>query len=114
MKWNGIVVRAAGLNLKEPVTDPGVWRDVDRKAAYPYPLYLGDSSTRDDVTMVTERRWIFYSPYDGHCIDFLEYGGKVYLYDPSFGTRAFQQHLYISAEWLHDRGGPREFQEVLP
>jgi hypothetical protein len=88
-KWVDIVIKAPGLNLSEPTVDPSDWKDVDNKLAYPYPLYLGDSSKKDDVTCVTEKRWAFSSPYDGHCIDFLEYDGKVYLYDPSFGTGPF-------------------------
>jgi len=88
-KWADIVIKAAGLNLSEPVPDPSEWKDVDKKSAYPYPLYLADPSKKDDITYVTERRWAFSSPYDGHCIDFLEYDGKVYLYDPSFGTGPF-------------------------
>ncbi len=88
-KWVDIVIKTPGLNLSEPAVDPSDWKDVDNKSAYPYPLYLGDSSKKDDITYVTEKRWAFSSPYDGHCIDFLEYDGKVYLYDPSFGTGPF-------------------------
>ncbi len=88
-KWLYIVIKAAGLNRSEPATDPWNWGDVDKKSAYPYPLYLGNLSKKDDVNYVTEKRWAFASPYDGHCIDFLEYDGKVYLYDPSFGKGPF-------------------------
>jgi hypothetical protein len=81
VKWGSIVIKAPGLNRSEPAVDLGEWRDVNRKSAYPDPLYLDDSSDEDQVQWVSEKRYAFYSPYDGHCINFLEYGGKVYLYD---------------------------------
>jgi len=76
-KWIGIVIKNPGLNNPEPTWPYRWWYDVDTE--YPYP----DDS---DVHEVYEKRYIFYSPGDGHCINFLLYEGKVYLYDASFGT----------------------------
>jgi len=85
IKWECIVIKAPGLNRREPAVDVHEWRDVNRKSAYPNPVYAGDSSRADDVRYAAEKRYAFFSPYDGHCINFLQYNGKVYLYDPSFG-----------------------------
>lgn len=76
-KWIGIVIKDPGLNNPEPTWPYRWWYDVDTK--YPYP----DDS---DVHEVYEKRYIFYSPSDGHCVNFLLYDGKIYLYDASFGT----------------------------
>jgi hypothetical protein len=76
-KWIGIVIKDGGLNNPEPTWPYRWWYDVD--TTYPYP-------NASDVHAVYERRYIFFSPYDGHCINFLLYDGEVYLYDASFGT----------------------------
>lgn len=77
IKWIGIVIKDPGLNNPEPTWPVRWWYDVDGK--YPYPSDL-------DIHAVYEKRYIFYSPYDGHCVNFLLFEGKVYLYDASFGT----------------------------
>jgi hypothetical protein len=76
-KWIGIVIKDGGLNNPEPTWPYRTWYDVD--STYPYP----DDS---DVHSIYEKRYIFYSPSDGHCVNFLFHDGNVYLYDASFGT----------------------------
>jgi len=83
-KWNSMIIFSAGVGRTEPTFSSQKIREVD--AVYPCPLYLGDSSSSDDVFVETRRAYEFFAPYDGHCINFLEYGGNLYLYDLSFGT----------------------------
>jgi len=54
--------------------------DVD--SVYPYP------SVGDIVHRPNDKRYDFVAG-DGHCINFLEYQGNLYLYDPSFGKGPF-------------------------
>jgi len=79
-KWLAIVIKAGGLNQTEPSFSPLTLLDLD--SDYTVPIV-------DRVTPRTERRYLFLAPIDGHCVDFLKVGEKVYLYDPSFGTGPF-------------------------
>lgn len=89
IKWEGIVIKEPGINNLEPNVTEKEWRDVDKKKDYPDPVYISDNSNQDDVEFIVEKRYMFYAPYDGHCINFLEDNGEIYLYDPSFGTGPF-------------------------
>ncbi len=80
IKWDSIVIKDGGLNQTQPTRPAATYSDVD--AVYP------DPSTAD-ITSRTEKRYRFYAPGDGHCIDFLQYQGTIYLYDPSFGKGPF-------------------------
>ena len=83
-KWNSMIIFAPGLGRTEPTFSAQEIREVD--TVYPCPIYLGDTSSSDDVYAETRKAYEFFAPYDGHCINFLEYGGALYLYDLSFGT----------------------------
>lgn len=80
IKWTSIVIKAGGLNQTQPTHAVRTWHDVD--AVYPSPANA-------DITDRSEKRYKFNSPDDGHCINFLEYQGALYLYDASFGTGPF-------------------------
>jgi len=83
-KWDSMLILAPGLGRTEPTFDAQAIREVDE--VYPCPLYLGDSSPSDDSNVASRRVYEFFAPNDGHCINFLKYGGILYLYDLSFGT----------------------------
>ena len=83
-KWNSMIIFSPGLGRSEPTFSAQNVRKVD--SVYPCPLYYGDSSPDDDVELEYRRVYEFFAPYDGHCINFLEYDGNLYLYDLSFGT----------------------------
>ena len=74
------------MNRTEPVfLNTNNYRCV--ASVYPIPHYYGDSSPDDDVDYYPNMRWYkFSSPaqMDGHCINFLERGAGIYLYDPTF------------------------------
>jgi len=86
LKWVSVVIKAPGMNRTEPVfIDLNNYRCVE--SVYPIPHYYGDSSPSDDVDYYPNMRWYkFSSPavMDGHCINFLEKTGGIYLYDPTF------------------------------
>jgi hypothetical protein len=86
LKWASIVIKAPGMNRTEPVfLNTNNYRCVE--SVYPIPHYYGDSSPDDDVDYYSNMRWYkFSSPtqMDGHCINFLERGAGIYLYDPTF------------------------------
>lgn len=80
VKWNAIVIKDGGLNQPHPTQSAIDHYDIDN--VYPNP-----AST--DITVRNEHRYRFWAPNDGHCINFLEYQGNIYLYDPSFGNGPF-------------------------
>ena len=84
LKWSAIDIHAGGLNNAKPTftADAYLVNEV-----YPLPRFYGTNSDEDDV-LVDKRRsmYRFFTGYDGHCVNFLSYGGKQYMYDPSFGT----------------------------
>jgi hypothetical protein len=88
VKWAGIDILDPGLNNLEPTDTHNVWW-VDN--VYPKPRYFGDTSGADDVEYVSNKKVyrFFAGVGDGHCVNFLEYGGQIYLYDPSFGHGPF-------------------------
>lgn len=80
-KWKAIVIRSGGLNQPQPTHGAATFQDVNAQ----YPI---NSAT--PISTVTEKRYRFWGPNDGHCINFLRYNQKVYLYDASFGTGPFE------------------------
>ena len=80
--WCAIVVRNGGLNQASPTHPASTFHD--HNGAFPIP-----AGTTVPLTTVTERRYRFWGLpgfwYDGHCINFLDYQGRVYLYDACFG-----------------------------
>lgn len=80
VKWDSIVIKNGGLNQAQPTFSAASYQDVD--ATYPNP-------SPGDISVRNEKRYRFYAPDDGHCIDFLDYQGGIYLYDPSFGKGPF-------------------------
>jgi len=87
MKWEGIDIHAGGLNNPEPTFKVPAYL-IDE--VYPNPRYFGRTSPDDDVTYFPSRAmYQFQTVVDGHCVNFLNYGGKQFMYDPSFGTGPF-------------------------
>jgi len=79
--WCAIVVKSGGLNQTTPTHGPSTFHD--HNGVFPIP-----AGTTVPITPVTEQRYRFFGLpgywYDGHCINFLAYEGKVYLYDACF------------------------------
>lgn len=75
--WCAIVVTSPGTNLKRPAEGTSVFHDADRAP-----------QQRQRVRRIKERRYRFWgSPdghHDGHCLNFLQYRARWYLYDLSF------------------------------
>jgi hypothetical protein len=81
-QWCAIVLRNGGLNQAGPT--PSASEFHDHNGAFPIP-----TGTTAPISTVTEPRYRFWGLpgywYDGHCINFLEYQGRIYLYDACFG-----------------------------
>ncbi len=79
-RWCAIVIKSGGLNQSEPTHAPAQFRDHDGPLAE-----VGTAK----LTLRSERRYRFWGLRggwdDGHCINFLEHGGRVVLYDACFG-----------------------------
>ncbi|MBZ4416547.1 hypothetical protein [Myxococcus sp. RHSTA-1-4] len=84
VRWEGMLAAAPGLNQFEPsrlTRFLGRFHDCVR---YPF-------SPNEPVELLGrhEARYCFLAgPDDGHSLNFLEEGGRLYLYDPSFRTEA--------------------------
>jgi len=85
-QWNSMIIFSLGLGRTEHPWSPQAITEVNDPSCYPCPLYLGTGSPDDCVEIEVRRAYEFYAPGDGHCINFLEYGEQIYLYDLSFGT----------------------------
>ena len=76
-RWCALVVPAPGLNRAQPAEGPSRFHDADER-----PI------ARSPVRTLTRRRYRFWGHPgkigDGHCINFLRYRGRWYLYDASF------------------------------
>jgi len=97
VKWCAIVIKSGGLNQPEPTRSAMEFHDVDVQ----YPIV-----PTTPINTVMEKRYRFWGNptpilevnVDGHCINFLKFDGKLYLYDPSFGTGPFEIAGFIGAE----------------
>jgi hypothetical protein len=80
-RWCALVVTSPGLNRSRPVEAASRFHDADRR-----PI------SRSPVQSVTRRRYRFWGQPgqlgDGHCINFLRFRGRWYLYDASFRSSA--------------------------
>ncbi|MCP4154302.1 MAG: hypothetical protein GY757_41645 [bacterium] len=92
--WNGIVVSDGGLNQINPTYPPAYFHDNDVE----FPI-------KDKIKMkdpAVDYRYVFcgnsHGPYDGHCINFLQYEGKLFLYDPSFGKGPIEVDMALPPE----------------
>jgi DNA-binding beta-propeller fold protein YncE len=94
-KWCAIVIKAGGLNQPQPTFSASEFHDVNTQ----YPIV-----PTTPVNVVTEKRYRFWGVpgkhSDGHCINFLVFGGKLYLYDPSFGTGPFEISPFNTTDLL--------------
>jgi hypothetical protein len=89
VKWDAIVIKAGGLNQSVPTWYSRKFEDITSQ----YPI-----GPTTPITVVNEKRYIFHGSNDGHCINFLVYQGKLYLYDPSFGTGPFELAPFTGAD----------------
>ncbi len=80
-QWCALVIRAGGLNQPHPTHPASTFNDNDTAFPLVAPCLL---ATR------TEPRYRFWGRpgfiRDGHCVNFLEHKGRLYLYDASFGV----------------------------
>ena len=85
--WCAIVVRNGGLNQASPAHPASTFHD--HNGAFPIP-----AGTTVPIATVTEQRYRFWGLpgywYDGHCINFLVYQGRLYLYDACFGLGSIE------------------------
>jgi hypothetical protein len=77
--WCALVVREGGLNQPQPTHSPSEFHDNDTAFPITTPVPL---TTRNEARY---RFWGRPGDYqDGHCINFLEHRGRLYLYDACF------------------------------
>ena len=80
--WCAIVICNGGLNQPVPTHGPADFND--NHSGFPIP-----AGTTVPLVTVNEPRYRFWCipqyHYDGHCINFLVYGGSMYLFDACFG-----------------------------
>ena len=85
-RWEALVSTAPGINLLQPSLHSrfhGRFHDCER---YPFP-----PDTPVELLGRHEARYCFPAgDGDGHCVNFLEDGGRLYLYDACFRTRAVE------------------------
>jgi hypothetical protein len=90
--WCALVNTDGGVNQASPTDPPAEY--YDNTTQFPIP-------GKEEVPIETtaETRYRFFSQpgscWDGHCINFLEYENKLYLYDPSFGTGPFRLDMKL-------------------
>lgn len=89
VKWCAIVIKSGGLNQPQPTFSASQYNDVNVQ----YPI-----TSTTPINTVTEKRYCFRWPTNGHCINFLVYRGRLYLYDPSFGTGPFEIAPFTGSE----------------
>jgi hypothetical protein len=99
--WCALVIRSGGLNQPSPTDPPVQFRDHD--GTFPDPAAA--------LVSRVERRYRFWgnpSPEykaDGHCVNFLVYEGRVFLYDACFGTGPFEIHSALPPDDFSVWGG---------
>ncbi len=80
--WCALVIRAGGLNQPRPTHSASTFHDNDTEYPITGPVPL---------SIRHEERYRFWGQpgdyQDGHCINFLEYRGALYLYDACFCVR---------------------------
>ena len=79
-RWCAIVVETPGLNRRQPAEGPSTFHDVDRRPV-----------KRSRIEVERMRRYRFWGipelVGDGHSLNFLQSGGRWYLYDACFQLR---------------------------
>jgi hypothetical protein len=84
--WCAIVIRRGGLRCAAPNVPAMAFRD--NHSGFPVP------PGGVPIVHANEQRWRFWCVpgfiYDGHCINFLVYNGRLYLYDACFGLGPIQ------------------------
>lgn len=88
--WCALVIRQGGLNQPRPTHPQSEFHDNDTAFPVIQPV---------PIRISTEWRYRFWGERiidppdwygDGHCVNFLEYAGRLYLYDASFGAGPFE------------------------
>lgn len=86
-KWTAIDIHDGGLNNDEP---PWTEKVAFANEVYPEARYFSNESPDDDIEFDRNRPLFRFSTVsDGHCVNFLNYNGDQYMYDPSFGKGSF-------------------------
>jgi len=97
--WCALVIRAGGLNQPAPTQNASQFRDHDG----PFPVA--------PLTLINrnERRYRFWGRpggwLDGHCVNFLEHEGRLYLYDACFAAGPFEIQGALPPDNLSVWGG---------
>jgi len=90
--WCALVNIDGGQNQVSPTETPSVF--YDNTVQFPVP-----ENEEVPIETIAASRYRFFSKpgsyRDGHCINFLEYENKLYLYDPSFGTGPFELDMKL-------------------
>jgi hypothetical protein len=101
-QWCALVIRSGGLNQPKPTHGPSEFHDND--TAFPLP-------TSVPLATQVERRYRFWGEpgnwYDGHCVNFLEYNGRLYLYDACFGLGPVEIDAPLPPDDFSVIGGPQ-------
>ena len=93
VRWEALVAAAPGLNQFEPGKQTRFLGGFNDCVRYPF-------APDEPVELLTrqEARYCFLAGWDdGHSINFLEDGGRLYLYDPSFRTEAIALDMPLPA-----------------
>jgi hypothetical protein len=83
--WCAIVIRSGGLNQAQPTHPASEFHDNDTGFPITEPITLVSRVEPRYRFWGLPNRW-----YDGHCVNFLEHQGRLYLYDASFGAGPFE------------------------
>jgi hypothetical protein len=103
--WCAIVIRNGGLNQQPPTDGPSEFHDNETEFPITTPIILKTQF---------ERRYRFWgTPIiipdvwygDGHCINFLEYQGRLYLYDSCFQIGPIEIDFPLPPETITIIGG---------
>jgi hypothetical protein len=98
--WCALVIREGGLNQPQPTHAASEFRDNDTTFPITTPIPL---ATR------TEARYRFWGRpgdyQDGHCINFLEHNGRLYLYDACFCRESVEVDMPLPPDDFSVLGG---------
>jgi hypothetical protein len=100
--WCALVVREGGLNQPQPTEAPSEFHDNDTAFPITTPIPLANRN---------EARYRFWGRpgdyQDGHCINFLEYRGRLYLYDACFCIGPVEVDAQLPPDDFSVLGGPQ-------
>lgn len=100
VQWNALVVSSGGINQPTPTSRVRLFHDNVEQ----HPI-----QTSVAIRDVTEPRYRFFGLRggigDGHAVNILVAGGKLFLYDPSHATGPFEINMPLPPRDLSNMGG---------